>query len=235
MRSSAGTRYGKGDLRKPWVGALEILSTHKIDLFPSDVRMPVMDGIALPKKINDLPGHRPHMIPLSASAISPCGAKRTLYRVQKLLEKPIESAVDLLNEAYRSLTELDELCDVWGGGSTDGQSKIGFKSLAVTLEEKKIAFGCCGSSDPETRIRLEHRQWVDFTLHFRADGIASSQAKARGVARCRNKHEAGIEIMYSAMMPAARGSFTGCGAGSAVPLYPRFNGTGASNRNSSQA
>src|SRR5215472_12828812 len=42
--------------------ALEVLAAHKIDLIVADVRMPVMDGVALIKKINEAPGPRPPVI-----------------------------------------------------------------------------------------------------------------------------------------------------------------------------
>ena len=44
------------------VQALEILATHKIDLIVTDIRMPVMDGITLLKKVKANGSHTPGVI-----------------------------------------------------------------------------------------------------------------------------------------------------------------------------
>ena len=187
-----GRAMGKVICASDGVEALEILATHKIDLILSDVRMPVMDGIALLKKINDLPGHRPRMILITG--FSDLSLREALdLGAEAVLEKPIERA-DLLNEAQRSLTELDELWRTSRVAEAQNvQLKIGFKSLAAALQEKKIAFGrrgfCIKTPD------CLNTGLVDFTLDFRADGcMISGQGVVRWTAP--QEHQAGIEIMH---------------------------------------
>jgi CheY-like chemotaxis protein len=131
-----GRAVGKVVCASDGVEALKILATRKIDLILSDVRMPVMDGIALLKKINEMSGLRPRMILITG--FSDLSLREALdLGAEAVLEKPIERT-DLLNEAQRSLTELDEL---WRTSrvaeAQDLQLKVGFKSLAAALQEKK--------------------------------------------------------------------------------------------------
>ena len=42
--------------------ALKVLAAHRIDLILTDVRMPVMDGVALIRKINEARGQTPPVI-----------------------------------------------------------------------------------------------------------------------------------------------------------------------------
>lgn len=89
------------------VEALQVLAAHRIDLIVSDVRMPVMDGVALIKKINEAHEQRPPVIFITGFS------DLTLREAQDLgakaiLEKPIAQQ-DLLYEMRRSLTDPDEL------------------------------------------------------------------------------------------------------------------------------
>src|SRR5262245_22202653 len=68
--------------------ALETMAANKIDLVVSDVRMPVMDGIALVREINQSGVKRPHVILLTGfSDLS----LREAYEmgVDAIVEKPI--------------------------------------------------------------------------------------------------------------------------------------------------
>jgi CheY-like chemotaxis protein len=172
--------------------ALQVLSTRKIDLILSDVRMPVMDGIALLKKINEMPGDRPRMILITG--FSDLSLREALdLGAEAVLEKPIERE-DLLHEAQRSLTELDKL---WrtpqAAQAQDLQLKIDFESLAAALQEKKIAFGRRGFCI-KTPYCLNTGP-VAFTLDLKADGCVLA---GQGVVRWTSpqEHQAGIEIMH---------------------------------------
>ena len=174
------------------IEALEILATRKIDLVLSDVRMPAMDGIALLKKINELPEHRPRMILITG--FSDLSLREALdLGAEAVLEKPIERS-DLLTEAQRSLTELDEL---WqkpqAAEAQDLHLKIDFESLAAALKEKKIAIGrrgfCIKTPD------CLNTGPVNFTLNLKADGcVIAGQGVVRWTAP--QEHQAGIEIMH---------------------------------------
>jgi hypothetical protein len=153
--------------------------------------MPVMDGIALLKKVNGIPGRRPRIIFITG--FSDLSLREALdLGAEAVLEKPIERE-DLLNEAQRSLTELDEL---WRkppmAAAHDMRLKIDFESLAAALQEKRIAFGRRGFCI-KTKSSL-HTGLVDFILDFKTDGcVISGQGMVRWTAP--QKHQAGIEIM----------------------------------------
>ena len=61
------------------VQALEIVATHKIDLIITDVRMPVMDGVTLLKKIKANGSRTPNAI---LSLVSPTSASATPTRAK---------------------------------------------------------------------------------------------------------------------------------------------------------
>jgi CheY-like chemotaxis protein len=177
--------------------ALQIMASRKIDLIISDVRMPVMDGIALLKKINEMHGHRPGVIFITG--FSDLSLREALdLGAEAVLEKPIRRE-DLLNEAQRSLTELDELWQKPPVATAPEMKlkidklKIDFESLAAALQEKRIAFGRRGFCI-ETHSSLNTGP-VDFTLDFKADRcVISGQGMVRWTAP--QARQAGIEVMH---------------------------------------
>lgn len=172
--------------------AVPILAAHKIDLVLSDVRMPVMDGIALLKKINSRGTHRPRMIFMTGFSDLTLREAHDLG-ADALLEKPMKRE-ELLHEAQRSLTEPDEL---WRMPPAETapivKLKTNFESLAAAQEKKRIAFGrrgfciACNSA--------LHTGPIDFTLVFKADQRAiSGHGTVRWTAP--QEDQAGIEIMH---------------------------------------
>lgn len=170
--------------------ALNTLSANHVDLIISDVRMPVMDGITLLKKVNG--PHMPDIIFITGfSDIS----AREAYQLgaEAILEKPIERET-LLKAAQQSLNSLSEL---WreppSGALPQTKLEMRFPSLAAALESGHIAFGRRGFC-----IRLEEDlclNLVDFKLEFQADRrIMSGQGMIRWTAP--QEHLAGIEILY---------------------------------------
>jgi two-component system response regulator YesN len=86
--------------------ALEILRTNKIDLLLTDVRMPVMDGIALVKKIVKAQA-RPRVILVTGfNDIAPPEAYR--LGVDAIVEKPIDRD-ELLRTMESCLATVDRL------------------------------------------------------------------------------------------------------------------------------
>ena len=86
--------------------ALAILAPHRIDLLLSDVRMPVMDGIALVRKLPAL-ASPPRAIPVTGFSDL---TLRQAYAmgVDAIVEKPIDRQ-DLLRVMHNSLSDPAEL------------------------------------------------------------------------------------------------------------------------------
>jgi CheY-like chemotaxis protein len=83
-RSGAKEVYTAAD----GVGALEILKQHTIDFLISDVRMPVMDGVALIRSLRRMPGPIPKIILISGFSLLDQEQIESLG-VETLLSKPI--------------------------------------------------------------------------------------------------------------------------------------------------
>lgn len=168
--------------------ALKILGSSKIDLIVSDVRMPVMNGIDLLKKIRET-GTRTGVIFITGFSDVPL---REAYDMgaEAVLEKPI-TREELLNMAKRALAEADDLWRAPPGTAPEMKLKISFACLAAALEEKRIAFGRKGFC-----IETDHGMCegpVEFAVEFRDDRLLLS---GQGVVRWTAPEEgkAGIEI-----------------------------------------
>lgn len=86
--------------------ALEILAANKIDLLLADLRMPVMDGIALMKKIPKA-GPRPRLI-LVTGFNDPVLQEAFKLDVDAVVEKPINRE-ELLRVMCNCLGDADEI------------------------------------------------------------------------------------------------------------------------------
>lgn len=171
--------------------ALNFLAAHRIDLIISDVRMPVMDGIALIKKINEARGPRPKVIFITGFSDLTLREAHDLG-AEAVLEKPIKRE-ELLHEAQRSLTEPDELWRQPPVEAAHMKLTTDFESLAAALQENRIAFGrrgfCIAIPD------ALHTGMVDFALGFKADNrIISGQGTVRWTAP--QDKQAGVEITH---------------------------------------
>jgi CheY-like chemotaxis protein len=171
--------------------AAKILTANKIDLVISDVRMPVMDGIELLKRINALPARRPGMIFITGFSDL---TLREAYEmgVEAILEKPIKRE-ELLQIAKTSLAGVEELWQSPPGAAPETQVRTSFPSFAAALREKRIGFGRRGFC-----IRLSEalREGpVEFVVEF---GDQRTVLSGRGLVRWIAPEEAiaGIEITY---------------------------------------
>jgi len=180
-------KAGKAFCAEHGAAALKILATNKVDIVVSDLRMPVMDGVALVKKLHKIEPQPRIILVTGFSDLS----LREAYEmgVDAVLEKPIDRE-QLLRAMEHSLAIPEEL---WAKPLTEQGMKLSlsFPSLAEAVKQKSIAFGrrgFCIKSGGAFREGL-----VDFALEFRADRrILSGQ----GVVRWAAGHEgqAGIEI-----------------------------------------
>jgi len=170
--------------------ALQVLAGHRIDLIVADVRMPVMDGVALIKKINEAHGQSPPVIFITGFSDLTLREAQDLG-AQAILEKPIAHE-DLLQEMRRSLRDPDEL---WQEPevATVKHSKLttSFESFDSALRERRIAFGRRGFCI-EGMSSLQEGP-IDFTLDFKADQRVIS---GRGIVcwTAPEDGQAGVEI-----------------------------------------
>jgi CheY-like chemotaxis protein len=194
------------------VQALEILAGHKIDLIVTDVRMPVMDGIALLKKVTANRSHTPKVILVTGFADI---ERRDAYDLgaAALLEKPIDHD-DLINMVKRGLLEPNERWQKPHDLSSYPVLRRSFASLAAALQEHRIAFGRGGFCLEAGQFLVEGP--VNVELDFRADGyVLSGQGIVRWLAHQEN--QIGIELAYVAQASRARVIELGLRASSFIP------------------
>ena len=169
--------------------ALKVLAANKIDLILSDIRMPVMDGMALLKKIKETGVRTPEVIFLTGFSDVPL---REAYDMgaEAVLEKPI-SREELLDIAKRALMEADELWRNPPCAALETKLEMTFSSLAAAMKENRIGFGRRGFCIDSAAGLSEGP--VEFTMEFEDDRLVlSGQGVVRWTAPKEGK--AGIEI-----------------------------------------
>jgi len=171
--------------------ALELVTANKIDLIISDVRMPVMDGITLLKKVKAGGLHTPSVIFVTGfSDIEP----REAYDlgVAAFIEKPALRA-NLMSAVQRALTDRSEL---WQSSPTvkpDARVSASFECVSSAVDNGLIAFGrggfCLDSTLPLSRGPVE------LALTFKSEEhTVSGQGQVRWTAN--GEQKVGIEITY---------------------------------------
>ncbi len=179
--------------------ALEVMAANKIDLIVTDIRMPVMDGISLLKKVKAGRSHTPSVI--LATGFSDIEAREAYdLGAEALLEKPMERD-DLIGAIKRSLTEREDLwrtsLDLAAYPILTGR----LEGLATALQEHRIAFGRGG-------LCIETEQFlvmgpVNIELDCKADQyVLSAQGVVRWLAY--EENQVGIEFTYVAEQSRAR-------------------------------
>ena len=198
--------------------ALQVLSRQRVDLVITDVRMPVMDGITLLKKIQTRGSYAPSLIFITGFADIDA---RDAYDLgaEALLEKPIDwdGMIDIVR---RSLSEPWER---WGKQVDLSASSLlsrKFKSLSAGLQERRIAFGRGGFCIENAEF-LEDEP-VNIDLKFMADGyVLSGQGVVRWVAN--EDNQMGIELTYVAEKSRPRAVQLTQGAGCFIPRTTESN------------
>lgn len=177
--------------------ALDRLNTNKIDLIITDIRMPVLDGIGLLKKVKERGLHTPSVIFISGFTDVDA---REAYELgaEALLGKPVEYH-DLIDAAKRTLAERNELWQVPRDLAASPTLTGSFSSLEVALQQHRIIFGR-GGFCIETKQRLAEGP-VNIRLDFQADRFVLS---GQGIVRWLSINRAGIELTYVAEEARAR-------------------------------
>jgi CheY-like chemotaxis protein len=169
--------------------ALHILHSHRIDLVISDVRMPVMDGLALLQAINrSKPGSPPLILVTGYTDLT----SREAYDrgAEAILEKPIDRQ-GLLLVMRRALVLPGELWRQPRRRGIETKLKTKFSSFQSALGSQKLAFGRKGFCIERAAGLREGP--LDFTLDFKNDRrIFAGQGVVRWTAP--EERQAGIEI-----------------------------------------
>jgi CheY-like chemotaxis protein len=151
--------------------ALQILRDHHVDVIVSDVRMPVMDGVALMKKLtisNPTEGKdQAKMIFISGfTDLDP----REAYNlgVEAVLQKPIER-LQFVGEVRKTLQSREER---WSEPATQGglPLHLALPCVLAAIEQGRIAFGRGGFC-----LRCSSSIWegpVRFDLEFEAEDLS---------------------------------------------------------------
>ncbi len=171
--------------------ALKVLAENRVDAIVSDVRMPIMDGVALVRAVAASERYRPRVIFVTGFADL---SARDAYGlgVEAIIEKPLERD-HLLRAVKHSLIQRNEL---WSRPpefvpGTVVQAKL--TSLADTPGEERIAFGR-GGFCLRTPQRLREEP-VRFELEFQAEHVFVS---GEGIVRWRDAAQGlvGVEIVH---------------------------------------
>jgi CheY-like chemotaxis protein len=171
--------------------ALEALAANPVDLVISDIRMPVMDGIALLKELRAR-GKKPPVILLSGfSDID----TRQAYDLgtYAFLSKPMERQ-DLLDAVRRSLMPREELWHTPFKEEPLTVLELNYPSLAAALQQN-IAFGSNGFCIAEPQQMAEGP--IRIRLGFQRE---EKVLEGEGVIRWNSPSERqfGVELFYVA-------------------------------------
>jgi len=172
--------------------ALAVIDAHPVDLVISDMRMPVIDGITLLKRIRASGRNMPVIL---ISGYSDTEARIALgLGADALLPKPMDRQ-DLLDTVARSLSPHEEVWCTPLKEPPDTTLHQSYPDLAWALRHGEIAFGrrgfCISCSqalvDGPIGIRLE---FLEDHLILEAQGFVRWSEPA--------EHQFGIELLYVA-------------------------------------
>ncbi|MEN3975613.1 response regulator [Emcibacter sp. SYSU 3D8] len=172
--------------------ALEVAQAHHIDLVLSDVRMPVMDGIALAKRLKEVERYTIKVIFVSGFADL---SDREAFDlgVEEFLHKPIRRK-PLIAKLQQCLADREELWSEPHDIPAEQTLRQKFPSLSDALERHMIGFGrggFCMRIDQPVQDDME----LNLDLEFEADAHA---LRGQGVVRWTSNGEGlcGIELLY---------------------------------------
>jgi len=177
--------------------ALKLITENHVDVIVSDVRMPVMDGVALVRAVAASVAEGPRVIFVTGfSDLQP----RDAYAlgVEAIIEKPLERD-HLLDAVKRSVTDRNELWSKPAESLPDDMLAASpvclakFSSFADALRDGLISFGRGGFC-----LKTPHKFRegpVQFRLEFQADHKIISGA-GMGQWTSLPENLLGIEVLY---------------------------------------
>jgi CheY-like chemotaxis protein len=179
------------------IEALKILATEKIDVLISDIRMPVMDGVMLVRRIDELGLLIPSIMFVSGYGdVKP----REMYAlgVERLMEKPL-SRKNLLRAMDESLMKREELWLAPSSQPMEQSLTLELDSLAGAMATCAFQLGrggCCFSVD-----RPLEEKTIDLSIRFAQEGL---HLKAQGRVRWYEKGTAHAGVSFSYLEAGCR-------------------------------
>ena len=171
--------------------ALDLSRQNSVDAVVSDIRMPVMDGVALLRSLKSAHSTKPSVIFISGfSDIEPRDAHD--LGVEAMISKPVERK-HLISVVSRILTPREDLWRLPPPDKADAVLLANFESLASAFTRGLIAFGRGGFCVYSTLQLAEGP--VDLLLDFQAD---QRKVTGQGIVRWTDFAEAqiGVEIAH---------------------------------------
>jgi CheY-like chemotaxis protein len=149
--------------------ALKVLRTQKVDVLLSDIRMPVMDGVALVRNLNQLETPPPKIIFVTGYGNI---SRREIFAmgVEALLDKPLSRPV-LIEALDRCLMAS---ADKWLTPSPEPAAQrvaLELEGLAEATDACAFALGrggCCVACD----LPLKEGVSIDLTIRFAREGLS---------------------------------------------------------------
>jgi CheY-like chemotaxis protein len=172
--------------------ALNLLTTNHVDVVLSDIRMPVLDGVGLAKRLEQTNNYQTKIIFISGYSDLD---KRECYGlgVEAYVPKPVRRG-DLISVVKRRLMDRDELWRMPPGAGSYQTLDAAFESFLDALERGLIAFGR-GGFCVRSAFVAQVDEAIKLCLEFKADRrLLVGQGVVRW--RVRQEEQIGIEITY---------------------------------------
>ncbi|MGE4076921.1 MAG: response regulator [Reyranella sp.] len=172
--------------------ALEIAASNQVDVLVSDIRMPVMNGLELAKRIKGSGNFLTRI--LFMTGFSEFSDRETFnVGVEAILWKPLRRQ-DFVSAVQRCLMPREALWQRPPAADPQALLHATFESLSVALRDGAIAFGRGGFAIRST-LGARVGECVDLRLEFHGDGRAlAGQGIVRWLAA--NEEQIGVEITH---------------------------------------
>jgi CheY-like chemotaxis protein len=178
--------------------ALQLLTTHAIDALISDIRMPIMDGVALVRRIFELQLQLPSIIFVSGFGDV---SVREMYAlgVEAMITKPLVRK-DLLQALSSSLKERQQLWLVPAERPSTESVASSFESLEAAIAQCEFRIGRGGICLRSSRAFVLDTL-VELAIEFAQEGLTM---RGQGVVRWHSLKDQrmGVEFVY--LDPACR-------------------------------
>jgi len=172
--------------------ALAVLAAEKVDALVSDIRMPIVDGITLVRRIYAMGLAIPSIIFVSGFGDVDRREMHALG-VEALLEKPLDRK-HLLNALQQSLMEREDLWLTPAAGPMEQSVTVEMESLDDAMNTLSFQIGRGGCGFVCERV-LSEEKTIDLAILFRREGLSlRAQGEVRWYAA--GTTQAGVAFHY---------------------------------------